>query len=619
MKNFELFNTDEKKVLSRSLALMMMHVHPDKNKNRDKWDETDIILNRLRTELVNWKYVPFRLAQEIKWRQPKPKIIVNWQHVQVDRWCNIHNPSELRGAVLDIITETWSHLGITIDSIPVMRSRKVDMVANSHLKIMENIQTIIWCVEIYHKIEKHKNWYWNPDINENLTSSESLEDIMSYIFKLRPWLWWKWEGEIQHVANVVQEYIKNMQKEILRINPYSCNNDFNFPYTSIEEVFIELGYNENKIAKLKEKNSIFKFNYNNLSERDRIWILVSYPESGWDSIAHNLSEARHFKDKCNLPDKVFDFVINRWIEAWKYISILNEADKIIKSWSIKSNTPGLINNDDLSQDIIDRMQYLFVNEDRFNKAHSKDFTPLRRYINLSLLEHRRSEFRIENAKKAWKWLVVVGTGLVTLSQEEQRIKTEFEAIYVEINMLDSNYFQKYHIPSTADDLVNFMIENHPKNAFREINNLKSFFESVKEGLETGKIIFDRDHSYLPSEWRRLAGIIIDKLYPGNDFIIGGKLLELEIAFDKSLLQISKHSSNFFEEQGISDDPLYYRDKLNGIWLDYGKKLHELRYYFSCLADSFESLGKTEDYKQMYIDRIETLSRELLFFLEEELA
>ena len=90
MENFQLFSADESKVLDWALLSVVKSIYPYLDRDHELDNDTIRIINRMRWEIFQKWYFPYKLAVELEWKRPNiPEILIGDHSVKVDRWCNI--------------------------------------------------------------------------------------------------------------------------------------------------------------------------------------------------------------------------------------------------------------------------------------------------------------------------------------------------------------------------------------------------------------------------------------------------------------------------------------------------------------------------------------------------
>lgn len=605
MEDFAIFDREEQKVLTHSIWRALYKINPESYQTWDS-DDTVPVITRL-IGIVNGRYVSHSLALEIEQRRP---IILNilWKEVRVDRWCDISNGQEFRSKLLEIIWETCWLLGVEIPWFDEIAQRKLEYNTNSFLKLIDNRFKATWVNEMAEQWREQRIY-----LSTEMIWDEKFKDMLKYIFRVHKWQCWEdhWEG--QHWINVLTEYSKHLLRENLQLNPYSCSGNFKFPYESIDEVFGEFCFSEEKIAKLRSEVHMFKYTNEYLSQKDMIWIMLIYPESDWNLVWIQFSDAKKMKSEKNISDQTFETIINNQVVTSSYYTDILQINKVIikkiseiSFWKYLSSgihnwerpyskCDDFIPDDDSldaiwDKELIDIVSEYFWEDLYFTKDYSEKFGDLSKYIDLSIIRQRRKNFK-NNSE----------TSLTIYDGEELRILDNLKA---EINNVNNEFpwsLKINWIPESAEEILWLLRTSYWDNVFNEVN---TFIEQLIRFKESLLKCQNKDYFNLKSDETK---ILLRKIYPNNEYVLWQDLwfAENNIKRYKVFENLISISPNFLKENNFPEDRESLMKALMHHWINYWEKLKIASRALESIESSLKNLNREkESPKSKYIQYIQ---------------
>ena len=630
------FSKEEQHTLTRAVWKVLLNVNPE---TYTIWseDETVPTLTKI-LEIIKGKYVSFHLLREIEWKMPLKNIRVWWQDIPINRWCNIHDPVAFRNIIISVVDDICSILNIPIIWIDEMKKATIEHNSNIHLQLLDNNFHIRWASEVVEKARSFKKSSILDEEEYMVSWDENIEKILEYVL----WKWWNPNSENQHAINVLWEYWKHLLRENLKLNPYSYGGNFKFPYLNTDEVFNEMDYSKAIVDKLKSSKSIFTNKQKNLSEKDLIWIMLTFTESNWDQIWYSLSEAKDFKNEKWISDDIFEFVINKSDDEYNYLrflhSIVNEnrhnfqEPALFNDQNINRVFPQiphdnnwLVQTDDHSpsttnwwSNVVKKLltkinpfkssEYfslkdLILQEDnsrftgsmerevvenlKFTEAHSDKFDKIRRYIRLSRIKQNRKKYQQSNDNQGRQGLVLQENQLMSFSGEEIVIWNELREIFDKINQDFPDILESSFLPKKSDEIIWLITASYKEDAFNEIEN---FIHSLRD---FHNLLAERKKSN-QSKIQKFLDYLVKKLHPNKELILWCELKTLEKKLEENINYINIYDKKFLKINWLPNNPWFYQNALNKHWIMYWKKLEILNFYFFNIKT--EALMQTE-YKE----------------------
>ncbi len=601
MLSAQLFETDEQQFLGELYTRAILVSHPDRTPQASGAERNTDVLVKIRKELINARIITARTLREISLASPLGAITVANDVIPLDRGCKPYALDSLRNALIDISEAIAKALATDSPRFDAMRAKVLEHKDAAYAQMIDYLYALNWIGELLapetRAISKE---------TVRLSGDVTLRDVMRDAFNLvphytsgvtygEPW-------EVTEAKNALKAVEMLIQKDALKMNPYSSRGDFQFPYTDIDQVLDELGYSETEIARLRSTHELFKHRSDNISDQEIIWILLNFSTDSWFSTNCSLSIVKRDKEKDHIGDELFDHVINHG-NGPLYYSIDLYRMREAQGKVAKLSSP-LDATTDLTLTIHD-MTLVTTTFDADSTSDARILNPehYQKYFR-PFLRYTRQQHAIADRKVTANRLLDSGdpapdpvrgkdqqlavastkeTSLIMHAETsvERELIDEIQADIVSINQINPNFLNEHFIPDNAAELVTLVkVYAADMMLFTALRDLSQWFAKLKGYLiiisNTAASDYAKQSNTAQDGIINMVQAILTRIFPDKKIIIGWELKDKEAQLETRLIGIIRDDAHFFQKHGLPQTSADYQATLKVKYgLDYGAQLDRI--------------------------------------------